>query len=104
MHRKLLVLFASDVFLSAEAWLRGSNSAASASPRLFDTSPRSCLGLNVMTSKLRYDIIIHNFNLSILLICFQDLKTKLYLCIVLKQRFYLQAERVRCVCCLMNLV
>jgi len=42
---------------------RGSRSGASASPWLFfNASPRSCLGLNVMTSKLRYDIIILNFH------------------------------------------
>jgi len=37
-------------------------SAASASPWRFDASPRSCLGLNAMTSKFRYDISIHNFH------------------------------------------
>jgi len=42
----------SDVSLEAEASPRGSKIAASASPRRFDGSPWSCLGLNVMTSKL----------------------------------------------------
>jgi len=49
----------SDVCLEAEASPRGRNSAASASPRRFDASPRSCLGLNV---KLHYDITIHNLH------------------------------------------
>jgi len=76
----------SDVCLEAEASPRGSESAASASPRRFDASPRSCLGLNVMTSKLRYDIIIRNFYLFIFCIyVFKTFKTKLYLCI--KQRY-----------------
>jgi len=35
---------------------------SAASPQRFDASPWSCLGLNVTTSKFRYDIIIHNFN------------------------------------------
>jgi len=44
------------------------------------------LGLNVMTSKLRYDIIIHNFHPVIFCIyVFKTFKTKLHLCI--KQRF-----------------
>jgi len=51
----------SDVFLEAEASPRGVKSAASASPGCSDASPRSCHGLNAMTSKLRYDIIIHTF-------------------------------------------
>jgi len=55
----------SGVYLEAQASLRGIESAASASPRRFDASHRSCLGLDVMTSKLRYDIIIHNFHLLI---------------------------------------
>ena len=97
----------SDVCLEAEVSPRGSKSAASASPRRSDASPRSCLGLLVMprpclgldvmasaspwsrlfclvptrgigASKLRYDIIICNFHPFILFISvFQ--KTKLHL-------------------------
>jgi len=75
---------ASDVCLETEASPRGSKSAISASPRRFDASPR--LGLNSMTSKLRYDIIIRNFHQFIFrLYVFKSCKTKLHLCI--KQRF-----------------
>jgi len=41
---------------------RVSKSAASALPRRFDASPLSWLGLNVMTTKLRYDITSHKFH------------------------------------------
>jgi len=55
------------------------------------------LDLNVMTFKLRYDIIIHNFHPFIFCIyVFKTFKTKLQLCI--KQCFKMQATRVRCVC------
>jgi len=82
--------------------------------------PRSCLDLNVMasalprshlfclastrgieTSKLRYDNIIYNFQPFIYFnICVS--KTKLHQCTT--QRLYMQAKRVRRVCCDMNLV
>jgi len=84
-----IYIYISDVCLEAEA-----KSAASASPRRIDTSPRSCLGLNVMTSKLRYDIIIHNFHLFIFCIyVFMTCKTKFHLCT--KRNFQMQAKRVR---------
>jgi len=51
--------------------------------RRFDASPRFCLGCNVITSKLRYNIIIHNFHLFIF--CIYVYKTKLHQFI--KQRF-----------------
>jgi len=71
----------------------------SASLRRFDASPRSCLGLNIITSKLRYDIIIHNFHQVIFRIhVFKTFKTKLHQCI--KQRFQMRAKRVRCACVL----
>jgi len=53
-HQRYHVHDVNDVCLEIEASPRGSKSA----------SPRSCLGLNVMTSKLRYDIILHNFHPS----------------------------------------
>jgi len=66
---------------------RGSKSAASALPRLVDASPQSCLALNV-TSKLRYDIIIHNFHSFIFFIsAFKTFKTKLHLMYVHKTAF-----------------
>jgi len=64
--------------LEAQASPRGSKSAASASPRRVDASPQSCLGLNIMTSKLRYDIIFHNFHPFVIwCIVFKTIKTKL---------------------------
>jgi len=69
-NANIAVVFISDVCLEAEDTYRGS--AASASPQRFDASPwPRCYGLGVVstrgigTSKLRYDIIIHNFHLFI---------------------------------------
>jgi len=62
--RLCLYIISSYLCPDAEASPRGSKSAASASPRRFHASPRSCFGLNVMASKFRYDIIIHNFHLA----------------------------------------
>jgi len=72
------------ICLEAKASPQGSKRSASASPRLDVLMP--CLGLNVMISKLRYDIIIHNFHQFIFCTyVFKTFKTKLHLCI--KQRF-----------------
>jgi len=57
------MLYISDAVIEGEASPQVSKSAASASPRRFDASPRFCLGLNIMTSKLRNcGIITHNFH------------------------------------------
>jgi len=56
------------------------NAALIASPRRFDASPRSCFGVNVMTSKLRYDIIIHNFHPFIFCMCLRPSKLHLFRC------------------------
>jgi len=76
----------SDVCLEEEASPRFSLEAAKVlpRPRLDVLMPR--LGLHVMTSKLRYDINIHNFHPVIFCIyVFKTHKSKLHLCI--KQRF-----------------
>jgi len=95
---QLLSTLLSDVCLEAEVSPRGNKSAASALPRRFDASPRSCLGLIVIASasalyhlfclastrgigtfKLCYDIIIYNFHPFILFIyVFHTFKTQLH--------------------------
>jgi len=70
------------VCLEAEALPRGSLDAAKVllRSRLHILMPR--LGLNVMTSKLRYDIIIHNFHPFIFCIyvfkTFEDTTSSMY--------------------------
>jgi len=91
-HHSLLTR--SDVCLEAEAsprdsieaalrQPRGGKSAASAAPRRFDASLRSCNGLNVRTYELRYDIIIHYFHSFIFCI---------YACKIFKIELHLRTQ------------
>jgi len=57
-----------------------------------------CVDFNAVISKLRYDIIVHNFHPAFIFCMYmlKTFKTELYLCI--KQRFLMHAEHLRCMC------